>query len=74
MPAVRKGIRVGSGLYVSDNGLIYRGGCTDRIWKEPSCSTYCVDTQGKNAGAILLENTARFMLITAQESKSTLNS
>ncbi|PVH81285.1 hypothetical protein DL98DRAFT_654203 [Cadophora sp. DSE1049] len=39
-----------SGLCVSDNGLIYRGSCTDHTWKHPSCSTYCVDSEGKNAG------------------------
>ncbi|KAL2072034.1 hypothetical protein VTL71DRAFT_11377 [Oculimacula yallundae] len=41
---------MGNGLCISDNGLIYRGGCTDRTYKDTACPTHCVDSSGKNAG------------------------
>ncbi len=33
------------------NELVWRGGCTDRTWKDPACISLCVDGVGANPQA-----------------------
>ncbi|XMA13967.1 hypothetical protein WAI453_006758 [Rhynchosporium graminicola] len=41
---------MGNGLCLSQNGLIYRRACTDRDWKDPACSTFCIEASGRHTG------------------------
>ncbi|CZS95275.1 uncharacterized protein RAG0_05006 [Rhynchosporium agropyri] len=41
---------MGNGLCLSQNGLIYRGACTDRDWKDPARSTFCIEASGRHTG------------------------
>ncbi|KUJ12612.1 uncharacterized protein LY89DRAFT_210876 [Mollisia scopiformis] len=41
---------VGNNLCLSGNGLMYRGGCTDKTFSNGACPSLCTDDTGRNAG------------------------
>jgi hypothetical protein len=55
----------GSGLCYAASGEIYRGGCTDKTFKDAACPIHCIDNDGgKNAGELAIIAIGRIRMLT----------